>query len=66
MKVHCLKLIDKELNRYLAKFLIVAIRQNTAKYNYGDQLSSTDLPNKKIILPVDNEGKRIITLWKNT
>lgn len=56
MKVHCLKLINKELNIYIAEFLIVLLKQNISKYNYGDQLSSTDLPYKKIMLPIDKQG----------
>jgi len=56
MKVHCLKLKDRELNWYLSAFLISEIRNSIADSSYGNQLSSTDLPRKKILLPVDKKG----------
>lgn len=57
MKVHCLQLIDRKLNKYLAKFLIIAIKNNIKNSSYGNQLSSTDLPQKKILLPIDKNKK---------
>ena len=57
MKVHALKLIDRELNENLALFLITAINNNTRDSSYGNQLSSTDLPRKSILLPVDENAK---------
>ncbi|MBQ7630313.1 MAG: restriction endonuclease subunit S, partial [Selenomonadaceae bacterium] len=56
MKVHCLKLLNFELNEYVALFLIQTLKQMTKNFNYGDQLSSTDIVDKKILLPVDNSG----------
>ncbi len=56
MKVHCLQLKDKSLNRYLSEFLITEIRNAIVNASYGNQLSSTDLPHIKIILPVDKKG----------
>lgn len=52
MKVHCLQLKDREFNKYTVKFFLIALKSNLNNSNYGDQLSSTDLPNKKILLPV--------------
>lgn len=56
MKVHCLQLKDRSLNQYLSLFLISEIKKSIENASYGNQLSSTDLPNKKIMLPVDSEG----------
>ena len=56
MKVHCLQLKDRELNKYLAKFLIISIKNNIKNSSYGNQLSSTDLPQKMILLPVNAKG----------
>lgn len=57
MKVHCLKLKDKKLNKYLAFFLITEIKKSIEDSSYGNQLSSTDLPRKKIMLPVNEKGE---------
>lgn len=57
MKVHALKLIDRELNENLALFLITAINNNTKDSSYGNQLSSTDLPRKSILLPINEDGE---------
>ena len=57
MKVHALILKDRTLNERLALFLITAINNNTRNSSYGNQLSSTDLPRKSILLPVDDYGK---------
>lgn len=56
MKVHCLKLVGVELNRYIALFLTRMLKQMTQVFNYGDQLSSTDIVSKKILLPVTDGG----------
>ncbi len=56
MKVHCLKLVGVELNRYIALFLTQMLKQMTQVFNYGDQLSSTDIVSKKILLPVTDGG----------
>lgn len=57
MKIHAVKLVDRELNKYLGVFLVRAIKQTVSRFTYGDQLSSTDLPRQKILLPVNNDGK---------
>lgn len=56
MKVHCLKLKNKRLSKHLSKFLITSLNQNIHHHTYGDQLSSTDLPKKKLVLPVNELG----------
>ena len=56
MKVHCLKLKNKELNNDIALFLISVIKKHISYFAYNDQLSSTVLPQLSILLPVkDNE-----------
>lgn len=57
MKVHCLQLINRDLNPFLSKFLISEIKKSIELSSYGNQLSSSDLPNKKIMLPINNIGK---------
>lgn len=57
MKVHCLQIIDKKLNCFISKFLITEIKKSIENVSYGDQLSSTDLPNKKIMLPINSQGQ---------
>ena len=57
MKVHCLQPIEGSLNKYVAKFLIIAIKNNIKNSSYGNQLSSTDIPHKKILLPIASDGK---------
>lgn len=57
MKVHAL--IPKEFNltKNLSMFIIRSLKNNTEFNSYGNQLSSTDLPNKKFLLPLYNKDK---------
>lgn len=57
MKIHAVKLKDREFNKSLGNFLVRVIKQTVSRFTYGDQLSSKDLPRQKILLPVDDEGK---------
>lgn len=57
MKVHCLKLIEKELNKYCALYLVSVLRASLKESSYSDQISSTVLPDLTIKLPIDNNGK---------
>lgn len=56
MKVHCLKLKNKELNKYLALFLVTIINELTASYSYANQLSSTSITQLQLPLPITSEG----------
>ena len=56
MKVHALIPLGIELNSYTAKFLISAIKNCITLLSYGNQLSSTDLPKVKILLPINSDG----------
>lgn len=51
MKVHCLKPIEYELNKYTGEFLVTAVKASLAKYKYSDQLSSSVLPTLELFLP---------------
>ncbi len=54
MKIHGIKLKNRDFKENLALFLIPLIKQFTFKYNYGYQLSSSVLRKQKIMLPVDD------------
>lgn len=56
MKVHCLKLRQKELNNSIALFLISVIKKHISYFAYNDQLSSTVLPTLSILLPTKNNN----------
>lgn len=56
MKIHCLKLKNKELNKEVAFYLTSIIRQALKNTEYKNQISSTVLPDIKIKLPIDSRG----------
>ncbi|MDR1453530.1 MAG: restriction endonuclease subunit S [Candidatus Margulisbacteria bacterium] len=57
MKIHAVKIKGKYLTKYTAHFLVTALHKTVAGFSYGDQLSSTDLPSKKILLPIDKNDQ---------
>jgi hypothetical protein len=57
MKIHAVQIPNLELNRYIAEFLVLCFKRMASGFSYGDQLSSTDLPKKKILLPINEEGE---------
>ncbi len=57
MKIHAIKILNAELNKYLAKFIILCLKRTVSIFSYGDQLSSSDLPKKKILLPITPAGQ---------
>ena len=57
MKVHALIPLDFEWNTWLAEFFIDMILNNSKNSDYGNQLSATDLPHKRILLPINDNGK---------
>ena len=57
MKVHCLKPLAIQLNRYTGQYLVTCIRRSLKKSKYSDQISSSVLPQLDIYLPVDETGK---------
>ena len=56
MKIHAIKTKGTKLNKYLAEFLIISIKSAVIQSSYGNQMSSGDLPNKRIYLPLDSQG----------
>lgn len=56
MKIHAIKIPDFELNKYIASFIVICLKKTVSVFSYGDQLSSSDLPKKKILLPVNKSG----------
>lgn len=57
MKIHSIQIPNKELNTYLAEFIVLCIKRTVSIFSYGDQLSSSDLPKKKILLPINSKGE---------
>lgn len=57
MKVHCLKVSNYELSINSSSFLITSIKKNIENASYGNQVSSTDLPHKRILLPIKDNKK---------
>ena len=57
MKIHAVQIPNLELNRYVAEFLVFCFKRMASTSSYGNQLSSTDLPKKKILLPINNNGQ---------
>lgn len=51
MKVHCLKPAGHELDECEALYLVAALRKLAEGSNYGNQISSTDLPKMEVQLP---------------
>lgn len=65
MKIHAVKLPNRELTKELGMFLVRVIKQTVCRFSYGDQLSSTDLPRQKILLPVDDNGNPDFDFMEN-
>jgi hypothetical protein len=57
LKIHVLEPKHIELNKYIGLFLITILRKYIGIYNYGNQLSSSDLKTKIIKLPITNQSK---------
>mgnify|MGYP000865774638 CR=1 FL=1 len=57
MKIHAVQTPNLELNKYIAEFLVFCFKRMASVSSYGNQLSSTDLPKKKILLPINNNGQ---------
>ncbi|MGH2304673.1 restriction endonuclease subunit S [Campylobacter taeniopygiae] len=56
MKIHGIKIKNKELNYNIALFLIPLIKKFAFKYSYGYQLSTSVLKGQKLLLPIDSKG----------
>lgn len=55
MKIHVLEPKNIKLNKHIAIFLVSILKKQFQKYDYGNQLSLSDLKKAKIVLPVNNE-----------
>ena len=56
MKVHCLQLKNGiELDEEVGLFLVIALQKAIGQATYGEQLSSTDLPQITISLPITQD-----------
>lgn len=56
MKVHTLKPKNYNLTKNSGLFLVALLKSQFKNLSYGDQVSSSDLKNMNIMLPVDSEG----------
>ncbi len=57
MKIHALQPKKYVLNKHLAEFIVLCLKRTTSMFSYGYQLSSSDLPKKKIFLPITSKGE---------
>jgi hypothetical protein len=65
MKIHAVQIPTLKLNKYIAEFLVFCFKRMASSFSYGDQLSSTDLPKKKILLHINSEGKPDYAFMEN-
>ncbi len=65
MKIHGLKVKERELNPNLAHFLITCLKSSLPQASYGNQLSSKDLLTKSILLPINEKGTPDWTFMEN-
>ncbi|MCZ2131199.1 MAG: restriction endonuclease subunit S [Bacteroidia bacterium] len=65
MKIHAVQIPNIELNRYVAGFLVFCFKRMASVFSYGDQLSSSDLPKKKILLPTNEKGEPDFVYMEN-
>lgn len=56
MKVHCLKPVDVELNKYTGSFLVSVVEKSIMNIDYSDQISSSVLYNMSLLLPATPSG----------
>ena len=57
MKIHAIQIKEKPLNKYIGEFLVFILKRAVINATYGNQVSSKDLPKKKILLPVNPKGE---------
>jgi len=56
MKIHAVQIKNVKLNKYLAEFITYTLKRLAGNTSYGNQVSSTDLLNKKIFLSITHKG----------
>lgn len=57
MKIHSLKIKDRELNQYLGLFIVTCLKNSIPRPSYGNQISSKDILTKKVMLPATECGE---------
>ncbi len=65
MKVHALIPLEFTLTKNLSIFFIRSLLNNTKYYSYGNQLSSTDLANQRLYLPIDFQENLNLTFMES-
>lgn len=65
MKIHAVQIKNKVFNKYLAEFIVYTLKRSFGNTSYGNQVSSTDLPNKKVFLPVTKENEPDYAFMEN-
>lgn len=57
MKIHSLRLKgNKAISEHYGLFVATELRKQCSKFSYGNQVSSTDLPKQKLLLPIQADG----------
>ena len=57
MKIHSLRLKgNKAIPECVGLFVATELRKQCGKFSYGNQVSSTDLPKQRLMLPVQDDG----------
>lgn len=57
MKIHSLRLKgNKGISEHCGLFVATELRKQCSKFSYGNQVSSTDLPKQKLLLPIQADG----------
>ena len=57
MKIHSLRLKgNKGISEHCGLFVATELRKQCSKFSYGNQVSSTDLPRQRLLLPVQVDG----------
>lgn len=57
MKIHSLRLKgNKGISEHCGLFVATEVRKQCSKFSYGNQVSSTDLPKQRLMLPVQDDG----------
>lgn len=57
MKIHSLRLKgNKAISEHIGLFVATELRKQCRKFSYGNQVSSTDLPKQRLVLPIGVDG----------
>lgn len=56
MKIHSVKLKDRAFNKHVALFIACQCRRSCSQNTYGNQMSSSDLKQQLVFLPINIDG----------